>query len=100
MRNWQKWRENAAARSARATRAAEARWARYHAADDSPPRETRFVELTLRDSHRPMRIVRMEADETQRGEWGRWAVTEDGQRIGRRRLGRSGIADLLSRSLE
>jgi len=56
------------------------------------------VELTIRDSHRPMRVVRMEAEEGDRG-WGRWMVTESGARVGRRRFGRRAVGELIAGSL-
>ena len=100
MRNWSQWRAGAEARRERASRAAEARWAAVRAARvDEPVRETRVVELTIRDSHRPLRILQMSADESERG-WGRWDVCENGVKIGRRRFGRRAVAELLARSLQ
>jgi len=99
MRNWKTFRCGAAARSERARRAATARWAAYHLAQaDAPLRQTRVVEMTIRDSHRPMRVIRMAAEQTDRG-WSRWLVTENGERVGRRRFGGTAIAKLIERSV-
>lgn len=99
MRNCKKWRQARERRSAAARKAAEARWAavrsRFHG---EPVRTTRVVEIVIRDSHRQMRTIRMVADEQPRG-WGRWAVTENWQVVGERRLGRTAIAGLIARSL-
>jgi hypothetical protein len=98
--NWRKWNAGKRQRSDKARHAANTRWDRVRAARAGEPvRETRVVELTIRDSHRPMRIVRLQAEELERS-WSRWAVSENGQKIGNRRFGRNGIADLLARSLE
>jgi len=100
MRDRGKWRAGAAARSAQAQRAANARWAAVRSAlAEDPVRTSRVVELTIRDTHNTMRVVRMQSEPREHG-WSRWAVTENGQRVGRRRLGRSTIADLIARSLE
>lgn len=82
--------------------AAAARWRKVRAGrSDCPLRETRVVELTVRDSHRTRRVIRMESDLTRDARaWGRWSVSENGRAIGRRRFGRSAIADLIARSLE
>lgn len=99
MRKWSEWRSEASARSERARVAACARWAAVRAARaDERPRETRVVEISLRDTHRPSRQIRLQAEERNRS-WSRWSVTEDGVRIGRRALGTTGIADLIARSI-
>ncbi len=99
MPHWLKWRTQRLVRSARAQKAANARWAAVRAARaGEPPRQTRVVELTLRDTHRPMRIILLEAEPTENG-WGRWAVTENGERIGRRRFGRTRIGQTIAGSL-
>jgi hypothetical protein len=78
----------------------ERRWERVREARAGERvRETRVVEVTIRDSHRPMTTIRMETQERERG-WGRFAVWQQGARIGARRFGRSGIAELLARWLE
>ena len=46
-----------------------------------PVRQTRVVELEIRDSMRPRTTIRLEAEEAERG-WGRWAVWQDGVRVG------------------
>ncbi len=100
MRDWKKWNANAEHRRERARRAAEARWeAARESRSDEPVRQTRVVELTIRDTHRCRRTIVLRADEGFRG-WGRWLVSENGERIGRRRFGRSAIAALIARSLE
>jgi hypothetical protein len=96
MRNWSKYRAGNKARSEAAVRAARARWDRVLAQRAGEPvRQTRVVELTVVDSHRPRSLIRLAADE-QDGRWGRWAVTEGGQRIGKRRFGRRAVADLIA----
>jgi hypothetical protein len=77
-------------------RGANARWAAHHAAQAGEPvRETRVVEVTVRDSHRPGCTVRLEANETVHG-WGRWAVFQAETRIGKRRMGRHAVGDLIA----
>jgi hypothetical protein len=72
---WRKWHNTRAQRIERAQRAAEARWARARAHDDdAPARETRTVEIAIRDSHRPMEIVRLTRDDVGDGRWSRWRV--------------------------
>ena len=61
-------------------------------------RQSRVVMIVIRDSHRPMRMIRLVADEQERG-WGRWAAAENGQRVGERRIGRTVLARLLAESL-
>jgi len=63
-----------------------------------PVRGARVVEIVIRDTHRPRREIRMEAEEMARG-WGRWEVWENGGRVGRRRFGSSKIAGMIARSL-
>jgi hypothetical protein len=99
MRNWAKYHAAAADRSRRASRAAQARWDAYHAAmADEPVRQTRVIEMVVVDSHRPRRRIRLEANETARG-WGRWKMTENGVRIGKRRFGESAVGKAIARSL-
>lgn len=99
MRNWAQWRARKAARSERARAAAEARWSAVRAARaDEPVREGRVVEITIRDTRQPMRVLRLQAEPRELG-WSRWAVSENGVRVGRRRFGRSAISDLIARSL-
>ena len=100
MRNWATYRAGRAARSERGQRAANARWARVRAAREGEPvRVARVVELVVRDSQRPGRVIRLVAQMTTRG-WGRWRVEENGVRVGKRTLGRRAIAELVARSLE
>lgn len=99
MRNWRKWRKGAAHRSALARIAANARWEQHRAALAAEPTRTiRVVELTVKDSHRPQRVIRMEADERETT-WSRWLVIENGERVGRRRFGRTTIAEPIAQSL-
>lgn len=94
--NWRKWQAGKKVRSAKARRAAVARWAAYHAAREGEPvRRTRVVEMTIRDSCRMMRVIRLESDEG-----GRWLVSENGVRVGSRRLGARRLAGLIAESLK
>ena len=86
--------------SASGSTAARARWvknamARRH----EPVRETRVVELVVRDSHKPQCVIRLEAQETPRG-WSRWQVSQNGKRVGRRTFGRSAVGKMMARLLE
>lgn len=100
MRNWRKWRSGNEQRSERARKAANARWDACRAANASEPiRRDRVVELTIRDTHRPMFIIRLQAHETPRG-WSRWQVTENGKQVGRRRWGTHAVAAMIARSLQ
>lgn len=100
MRNWKKWRAGTKARNESARRAAMARWDAYHQAVSAEPlRATRTVEITIRDSHRPMHVIILKADERQNG-WSRFSVSEGGVRIGSRRFGRSSIASLIAALLQ
>ena len=99
MHTWRKWGAGRRARSERARKAANARWDAVRAGRmDEPVRETRVVEMTIRDTHRPQRTIRMKAEEARRG-WGRWHVWENGVRIGTRRIGRTMLAEAIARSL-
>jgi hypothetical protein len=81
------------------SRRISARWAKASAARaDEPIRETRVVEMTIRDSHRPMRIIRLQAEETERG-WSRWVAQENGQRAGQKPWGKNAIARAIARTL-
>jgi len=94
--NYRKWQAGKAKQTKRARAGADARWAAVREARaEEPVRRTRVVELTIRDSHRPGTVVRLSAEEGARG-WGRWAVEQDGARIGKRRLGKAGIARMLA----
>lgn len=100
MRDWAKWWEAKARRSAAGRAGATARWAAYHAAKaDEPVRQSRVTEITIRDSHRPMEIVRI-VRQPRAHSWGRGRVTVNGRPVGRRAFGVSAIARLLARSLE
>jgi hypothetical protein len=85
--------------SASGVTAARARWEknavmRRH----EPVRETRVVEMLLRDSHRPQCVLRLEAQETPRG-WSRWRVSQNGKRVGARSFGSSAVAKMIARVL-
>lgn len=99
MRNWRTWKDGRQDRSDRARRAAQARWDRAHAEDAVlQPRQSRFVEIMIRDSHRTQRTIRLTAEDNGHA-WSRWTVHENGVRIGRRAFGKTAIAGLLARSL-
>lgn len=99
MRNWNKWRAGAKARSERASRAARARWDRVHAAQAADPvLQSRVVELTIVDTNRMRRVIRLQAEPAARG-WGRWLVNENGRRVGQRRFGAKAIAAMIAGSL-
>jgi hypothetical protein len=75
------------------------RWARVHAAcAGEPVRASRIVEFPIRDTHRPFAMIRLEAEPTERG-FGRWLVSENGVRVGKRRFGRRQVADMIARWL-
>jgi len=81
------------------SRRIRARWDRVHAVRSGEPlRASRIVEFPIRDTHRPFAMIRLEAEPTERGFW-RWIVSENGVRIGKRRLGRRAVADLIARWL-
>lgn len=95
---WVKWNNGTNQRSERASHAARVRWDRYHAGINHPPRQSRIVQIQIMDSHRPMQTIRLQAEEGERG-WGRWLVTANGERIGRRRFGTTAISSLIARFL-
>ena len=68
--------------------------ARKHAQDhkNDAIRESRTVEITIRDSHRPMQIVKMRQDERGEGRWSRWTV----EGLTCRPLGNTGIGKLIA----
>ena len=81
------------------SKAARARWvknamARRHV----PVRETRVVEMVVRDSHRPQCAIRLEAQETPRG-WSRWRVEQNGKTVGSRSFGSCAVAKMIARAL-
>jgi hypothetical protein len=100
MRNWAKWHEAKARRSAAGRAGANARWAAYHATQDAEPvRQSRVTEIVIRDSHRPMEVIRLTREP--RGQtWSRAIVTQNNQPVGRRAFGVSAISRLLARSLQ
>jgi hypothetical protein len=99
MRKYIDWNKHHATRSAAAAKAANARWDRVRAArKDEPLRASRVVELTIRDTHRTMRVIRLKCEPSLQG-WGRFAVMENGAQIGKRRFGHKALAALLAASL-
>ena len=78
-------------------RRAELRWAEAHNIDE-PARVSRVVELTILDSHRARRFIRLQAEPLACG-WSRWRVTENGARIGKRGFGSLAVAKLIAASL-
>jgi hypothetical protein len=70
--------------------------ARKYAEDHSgePLRETRTVEITIRDSLRPLTVILVRRHEGDDGRWGRW------RGIGKAPLGKHGLANLLAAYLE
>lgn len=100
MRDWAKWREKKARRSAAGRVGANARWAAYHATHAGEPiRQSRVTELTIRDTHRATEIVRI-VREPRDHSWSRGRVTVNGRPVGKRAFGFSAIARLLARSLQ
>ena len=92
---WGKRMLTAAERSERAQYAANVRWERYHAGIEEPVRESRVVEMRIVDSHRAGVVIRLQAEEGPRG-WGRFRVWCNGERVGSRSFGRSGVGDLIA----
>jgi hypothetical protein len=76
------------ARIARAQKAARTRWDRVHAESAAAPRETRCVEITIRDSHRMQTVIVARQSECGDGRWSRWTI--DG--VPCRPLARHGLA--------
>lgn len=78
---------------------AEARWARVRERRrGETTRATRVVEVTIRDSHRPRIVLRLEAQETGQG-WGRWRVSENGTEWAGRKIGTGRVARAVARVL-
>lgn len=74
------------------------RWAKVHAVQvGDPVRQTRVIQMTILDTHRPMRIIRLQAEETERG-WSRWTATENGQPC-TRLWGKIAIAKAIARTM-
>ena len=82
------------------SRRVSVRWARAHATQAAEPvRQTRIVELPIRDTHRAGAPIRMEAEPTRHG-FGRWLLTENGEQIGTKRLGRRQVEDMIASWLQ
>ena len=72
--------------SAAQSRRARKRWEVCR--PDEPPRETRVIEITIRDSHRPMQIIRATQLQGDEGRGGRLRIDGIQARpVGRRGLG-------------
>ena len=93
--NWSEWHNTRDQRRERARLAAQARWALAHA-DMALVRESRTVEIAIRDSHRPMDVVRLSREDLGNGRWSRWRVADAQLRP----LGATGIGKLLARLLD
>jgi hypothetical protein len=99
MRDWFKWQADKSRRSEIACKAATARWDAHHAAHaGEPKRHSRVSELTIRDSHRPLQIIRIHR-ESKGHAWSRGRVYIDGHRIGHRAFGRTALGKLLAEAL-
>lgn len=89
------WAKKKQKRSTRGMRGAAARWEKYHAAmEGEPVREDRYVEIMIRDSHRPMTRLMLRREKGGAGRWGRW------KGLGDRALGWSGIGRVIGMYLE
>lgn len=60
-----------------------------------PPAESRTVEITIRDSHRPMQIFRATQFQLDSGAWSRFTI----EGLRHRPVGRRGLALLLAEAL-
>ena len=99
MRNWGKWNEGKTRRSEIARKAATARWAAYHAFQaGDPQRHSRVIELTIRDSHRPMQVIHIHRESIGHA-WSRARVYVNGSRVGVRAFGRTALAKLVAEAL-
>ena len=99
MPNWIKWYADKDRRRESARKAANARWSAYHAAQaGEPQRHSRSTELTIRDSHRPMQIIRIHRESIGHA-WSRGRVYINGRRVGHRAFGRTALAKLLAEAL-
>lgn len=93
MRNWAQFWDKAQQRSKRAEYAARCRWDRYHAS--APMRDSRVIEITIRDSHRPRTIIRAQQDQLDDGRWSRLRI--DGSQG--RPVSRHGLAQRIASAL-
>lgn len=67
-----------------------------HSKEQPEPRETRVIEITIRDSHRPMTIIRARQEEGIDGQWGRLRIEGcEGRPVGRNGLGKRIAAAVL-----
>jgi hypothetical protein len=62
--------------------------------EQEPVRQDRVVEITIRDSHRPMTAIRLRREQDDEGRWGRWSG------IGAAHLGPSGVGKIIGKYLE
>ena len=99
MRNWAKWQADKTRRSAAAQKAAHARGAANHAFQaGDPQRHSRVIELTIRDSHRPMQVIHIHRESIGHA-WSRARVYINGSRVGVRAFGRTALAKLIAEAL-
>ena len=82
----------ASERGRRMGRASERARERRAAVSNEPVREVRGIEITIRDSHRPMTVIRVRQHQGDEGEWGRLRV--EGMRM--RPVGRAGLGRLVA----
>ena len=74
----------------------KSRWKKWHEAlKNEPTRVTRLTELTIRDSQRPMMVLKLEWSQK-----GRCRIELNGQMMGLRPMGRTGLGKTLARVLQ
>jgi hypothetical protein len=83
-------------RAAQALAVAAVVLATAHAGD--PQRHSRVSEVTIRDSHRTMQIIRIHREPTEHS-WSRGRVYVNGKRVGRRTFGKTALGKLLAEAL-
>jgi hypothetical protein len=89
------WGKRKRKRSNRGQHGADCRWRKYHEKlAGEPVRTDRVIEITIRDSHRPMTVIRLRREQNDEGRWGRW------RGIGKTALGPSGVGKLIGKYLE
>lgn len=93
--DWRKWNKGKRARSERASKAARARWEKEHSGKQPEPRETRHIEITIRDSHRPMTIIRAHQEQQDYGRWSRLRIEGSTSRP----VSRNGMAKRIAAAL-
>jgi|GEM_PF-3658755 len=89
------WKRLKQKRLERSRKGVEARRRKREMANTGLPlRQTRVVEITIRDSHRTMTVLRLEQHEGHEGKWTRW------HGLGKRPLGINGIAHVIGKYLQ